>query len=275
MPGHSAHGHKGSHSAGHGDQAKSHPRTTSDTTHRRVVAMQKPRGPIDKDLEGLLSSAMLATDKQLNNVVHEVDRVSRALKSGASQSSALRTTVHPAVWHAVRHIILERELRHLALTDELTCFYNKRAFVVAATQQIKMARRYEVCVSLFFCHLDNLRDINDAFGQREGERALVRTADALEKVFRDSDILARLGRDEFAALAYDAPAKDEETILQRLEESLLAANAEDKRYRLSLSIGTSRLAPGSGVNLADLMAQADRAMEEKKRSKHDLFSCKA
>jgi diguanylate cyclase (GGDEF)-like protein len=270
MPGHGAHGDKSRDGAHGGDRVKASGKPVE--SHRRVVSMQRPRGPVDKDLEGLLSSAMLATDKELNNVVHEVDRISRVLKAAGADAQKLREDVHPAVWHAVKYVIVERELRHLALTDELTCFYNRRGFFAAATQQMKLARRNRQSVLVFFCDLDNLRDINDAFGHREGDRALVRTADAIEKVFRDSDILARLGGDEFAAFAYDASARDEETILRRLEESVVAANAEDTRYRLSLTTGTARFDPMSGANLADLMARADRAMNEKKRAKYDLFT---
>jgi hypothetical protein len=110
--------------------------------NRRDLSMVRQSGPSRKDLEGSLSSALLVADKELGNVVREVDGISQALKLDASDKQALRVAVHPAVWSAVRHVIVERELRYLALTDDLTCLYNRRGFFAAATQQLKLALRF-------------------------------------------------------------------------------------------------------------------------------------
>lgn len=271
MPGHGLHGRTQHHPGGHVQHRdKEEPKQSGSSSHRRVVPMVRRKTPADKDLEGLLSSAMLVADKELGNVVHEVDEISKALRTGTADAKALRAAVHPAVWYAVRHVILERELRHLALTDDLTCLYNRRGFFASATQQLKLARRNGQSMLLFFFDLDNLKLINDTFGHREGDRALVRAADALEGIFRDSDVMARLGGDEFAVLALEASTRNEETILHRLEKNLRKTNQEDSRYALSLSVGVARFNPMDNVTLADLMADADRAMYEKKRSKSKL-----
>jgi diguanylate cyclase (GGDEF)-like protein len=274
MPGHGAHSHKSHHTGGHGGDRSKESTNRAPTSQQRVVSMQR-RTPVDKDLEGLLSSAMLVTDKELGNVIHEVDEISKALRSNDAGGEALRRAVHPAVWFAVKHVLLERELRQLALTDDLTCLYNRRGFFAAAAQQMKLAQRNGRASLLFFFDLDNLKDINDSFGHREGDRALVRMADALEEVFRDSDILARLGGDEFAALAFDASAKNENSILHRLEKSVRDSNKDEPRYILSVSTGTARYDPARGGSLADLIAEADRAMYAKKKDKQRLFSSNA
>jgi diguanylate cyclase (GGDEF)-like protein len=256
-------------------QHSRHPGNSSGKTRRedrRVVPMHRRRDPAEKNLESLLSSAMVVADKELGNVVREVDAISNALRNGELDPQSLRAAVHPAVWYAVKHVLLERELRHLALTDDLTCLYNRRGFFAAATQQLKMARRHSHSMLLFFCDLDHLKFINDSFGHSEGDRALVRTADILDAVFRDSDVLARLGGDEFAVLASEASGRDEAAILQRLEDALRAANAEDLRYNLSLSTGVARFDPSGAANLAELMEEADCAMYETKRSKQAPFS---
>lgn len=275
MPSHGMHGgSKTHHLHNHAGHVKREPDKGSSppASQRRVLSMDRRKGPADKDLEGLISSAMLAADKELANVVREVDEVAKALRSGATDAKEVRSAVHPAVWYAVRHVILERELRNLALTDDLTCLYNRRGFFAAATQQLKLARRNANSALLFFCDVDNLRSVNDSFGAREGDRALVRTADVLEEVFRDSDILARLGGNEFGVLALDASSRNEQTILDRIAKKLRKANEEEPQYALSLSIGVARFDPLGGGNLGDLMMQADQAVYEKKRSKPRLFS---
>jgi two-component system cell cycle response regulator len=159
-----------------------------------------------------------------------------------------------------------RELRYLALTDDLTCLYNRRGFFASATHQLKLARRNAQGLLLFFCDVDNLKTINDSYGHREGDLAIVRAADALERTFRGSDILARLGGDEFAVLAMEASTQSEEVILRRLEKSLKKSNANQSRYEMSLSVGLARFDPKRPVSLGALIAQADRAMYEEKRN---------
>ena len=240
----------------------------SPLSHREFISMRNGlRDPSGKDLEGALSSALLVADKELGNVVREVDELSEALKLDATDKQTLRVAAHPAVWSAVRDVIVERELRYLALTDDLTCLYNRRGFFAAATQQLKLARRNKHSMLLLYGDVDNLKQINDCYGHREGDLALVRTADALEEAFRDSDILARLGGDEFAVLALEASSQNEEAILQRLRESLKKANADESRYELSLSAGVARFDPQHAVSLGELMEHADREMYQQKRKR--------
>lgn len=262
MPGRSLQGNgNNGHHAGSVDLCPPSP-----VSNRRAIAMDGRRGPSERDLEGSLSSALLVADKELGNVVREVDEISKALKLDATDAQAVRVAVHPAVWSAVRHVIVERELRYLALTDDLTCLYNRRGFFAAATQQLKLARRNTQNMLLLFCDVDNLKKINDSYGHREGDLALVRTADALEQAFRESDVLARLGGDEFAILALEASSQSLRAILHRLEKSLKKSNESESRYKLSLSVGVARFDPHEAVSLGSLMEQADRDMYDKKRS---------
>jgi diguanylate cyclase (GGDEF)-like protein len=236
-------------------------------SNRRTLPTTGRTGLSEQGLEGSLSSALLVADKELGGIVREVDEISKVLKLDAEDTQALRVAVHPAVWSAVRHVIVERELRYLALTDDLTCLYNRRGFFASATQQLKLARRNGQSLLLLFCDVDNLKQINDSYGHREGDLALVRTADALEEAFRDSDILARLGGDEFAVLALEAATQHEGALLRRLKKSLKKANTNESPYDLSLSIGVTRFDPQHPIALGDLMEQADRAMYEQKRAR--------
>lgn len=243
--------------------------SASVATNHKTLPFKARRSVADKALEGSLISALLSTDKDLNAVLHELDKISAALRSGQPEEEILRVAVHPAVWYAVKHALVERELHHLALCDDLTCLYNRRGFFAAATQQLKLARRNQKPALLLFCDLDGLKSINDTYGHREGDQALVRAADALEAVFRDSDVLARIGGDEFAVLAADLPPRYQQTIFARLQKALNRAGKDEPRYDLSLSCGTAWFDPQNPVSLGELMEQADRAMYERKRSNRD------
>jgi diguanylate cyclase (GGDEF)-like protein len=228
--------------------------------------MVRGNGPAGAGLEDVLSSALRTTDNDLDLILHEVDEISKSLKLGDSDTQTIRAAAHPAVWCAVKQALLDRELRQLALTDELTCLYNRRGFFAAAVQQLRLAIRKGQSLLLLYCDLDNLKKINDSFGHREGDLALIRAADAMEKAFRGSDTLARLGGDEFVVLASEASVATQEALLRRFQKALKKSNAGETRYDLSVSVGVARFDPKHPISLGELMAQADEAMYEQKRN---------
>jgi diguanylate cyclase (GGDEF)-like protein len=236
------------------------------TSNRKIIAMGRKNGPPENGLAQNLSSALQAADSELGQILQEVDEISELLKSDHPDTQTMRVATHPAVWSAVKQALLDRELRYLALTDDLTCLFNRRGFFAAATQQLKLAQRNGQNLLLLFCDVDNLKKINDTYGHQEGDLALIRTADALEQSLRGSDILSRLGGDEFVALASETSNQTQEIILRRLEKNLKKSSATEPRYALSLSVGVARFDPKRAITLGELMVQADKAMYDKKRS---------
>jgi diguanylate cyclase (GGDEF)-like protein len=236
------------------------------SSRRRILSIARKNRPAENGLTENLSSALRAADTEFGQILNEVDEISRLLKSDHLDTQTIRVAVHPAVWCAVKQALLDRELRNLALTDDLTCLYNRRGFFAAATQQLKLAQRNAQNLLLLFCDVDNFKKINDTYGHREGDLALIRTADALEQSFRGSDILSRLGGDEFVVLALETANQTEEVLLRRLEKNLKKSNATESRYQLSLCVGVARFDPKRAITLGELMAQADEAMYEQKRN---------
>ena len=227
---------------------------------------------MEDSVDEMLSSALVAQDKELAHLLQEVEKVSKSLKSDAPDTQALSNTLQRTLLCAVKHSLLDRELRSLALTDDLTCLYNRRAFLALAGQQLRVARRNAQGLLLFFADVNNLKEINDTYGHQGGDLALIRTADALEQTFRNSDVIARLGGDEFAILALEASCENREVILSRLEKNLKGSNADESRYELSISVGVSRFDPKHPVSLGKLIATADEAMYEDKKMRPKLWS---
>jgi diguanylate cyclase (GGDEF)-like protein len=234
-------------------------------SRRRILFVDRKNHPVENGLTENLSSALRAADAEFGQILNEVDEISKLLKSDRLDPQAMSIAAHPAVWGAVKQALLDRELRHLALTDDLTCLYNRRGFFAAATQQLKLAQRNAQSLLLLFCDVDNLKKINDTYGHREGDLALIRTADALEQSFRGSDVLSRLGGDEFVALALETSNQTQEVILRRLEKNLKKSSAAESRYELSLCVGVARFDPKRPISLGELMGHADKAMYAKKR----------
>lgn len=165
----------------------------------------------------------------------------------------------------------EERLRELAILDELTGLFNRRGFIALASQQLKSARRSKRNALVLFADLNNLKRINDTLGHKDGDQALIDTAHIFNRTFRESDVVARVGGDEFAILAIESDANHLDSIRSRLESALQLANSDRGRpFELSLSIGAAAYDPGRNDSVEELLAWADRAMYEQKRSRTAL-----
>ena len=163
---------------------------------------------------------------------------------------------------------MEEEVRLLAVTDQLTGLYNRRGFIALAEQQLKMSARSRKSMILYFADLDGMKQINDTWGHDEGDRALINTAAILRDSFRASDILARIGGDEFAVFSIDATDVAPESLVRRLEVNLHEFNSHKEHpYRLSVSIGMVSYDPETPCGLDDLMCRADDEMYARKDQK--------
>ncbi len=163
---------------------------------------------------------------------------------------------------------MEKEIRMLATIDTLTGLYNRRGFLPLAEQQLKISERTKKGLILIFLDLDNMKKINDTWGHLEGDKALAEAAMVLNKAFRGSDIIARIGGDEFAVLAQEMSKEYQQSLMNRLRHHLNAYNVKkDRPYDLSMSYGLVEYDPEHPCSLEDLMLQADVRMYDQKRKK--------
>lgn len=163
--------------------------------------------------------------------------------------------------------LLEEELHRLSIVDELTGLYNRRGFLTLSGQQLKFAERINKGIFLLFIDLDYMKWINDSLGHQEGDTALVETAAILRQTFRKSDIIGRMGGDEFAVLAIETAHEEREPVT-RLRDVLESFNTSGTRsYKLSLSVGTAYFDPENPISLDELIARADNLMYEEKKTK--------
>jgi two-component system cell cycle response regulator len=166
---------------------------------------------------------------------------------------------------------LRETFRMMAMVDELTGLYNRRGFLALTEQQLKLAKRTKRGALLLYADLDHMKWINDTLGHPEGDRALIETADVLRETFRESDVIARIGGDEFVVLALETwGAASAEAIATRLQRKLEACNTGgDHRYELSLSMGIAHYDPECPCSIDELLNRADTLMYEQKQNKQN------
>src|SRR6266699_2994807 len=130
----------------------------------------------------------------------------------------------------------EAAIHTLSLADELTGLYNRRGFLAFCKQYLNSVQRTNKGVMVVYADLDGLKQINDSFGHKEGDRALIKTAELLKETFRSSDGLGRLGGDEFTVLAAVESEDGAENLISRLEQKFKSYNAlKAAPYKLSIS----------------------------------------
>ncbi|MBF0456753.1 MAG: diguanylate cyclase [Nitrospirae bacterium] len=163
---------------------------------------------------------------------------------------------------------LEDKLRHMVLTDSMTALNNRRGFYILAEHQLKRAKRFNKEVAVVFIDVDGLKRINDTLGHSAGDAAIMDTAFILKETFRESDIIGRIGGDEFVVLITEIFGITEEVVTERLLSTVAPYNErQDCPYKISLSIGFVLYRPESDLTINALMAAADRLMYEHKLKK--------
>jgi diguanylate cyclase (GGDEF)-like protein len=149
----------------------------------------------------------------------------------------------------------EEELSRLALHDDLTGLANRRAFVTVGEQLLRVADRAGETVLVVYADLDGMKVINDRHGHAAGDEALRAAADILRTTFRQADLVARIGGDEFCVLLSGRAAEAKASI-DRLRGSV--GNRTSLFPPVALSLGVAEGTPGSTIE--DLIERADAAM---------------
>lgn len=157
------------------------------------------------------------------------------------------------------------EAQGLADMDVLTPVLNRRAFLRELKRVAAFAQRYGSPASVVFFDLDGFKSVNDRFGHAAGDEALKAVAKRLQANVRESDIVGRMGGDEFAVLLAQA---DKETALAKAQSLAEAVRAEPVEFGewsapLHISFGVREIEPGADPEAA--LAEADAAMFLRKR----------
>jgi diguanylate cyclase (GGDEF)-like protein len=164
--------------------------------------------------------------------------------------------------------VVEQEIatHYRACLDEVTGVYNRRGFIAIGRNALARATERGTPLSLAYVDVDGLKSVNDAHGHSVGDHALLAVAQSLRSTTRASDVIGRLGGDEFSILLFDCTLARAEPILAALEERFAAElQAISPGLHVGLSAGAADAQPG--LSLEDLIGLADSRMYERKLAK--------
>jgi diguanylate cyclase (GGDEF)-like protein len=161
----------------------------------------------------------------------------------------------------------EEALKEIAYTDSLTGLDNRHQFFILAEQSLKQAKRNRTSAALCYIDVNNFKNINDNFGHHVGDLILVNLANVLRKITRQSDIIARVGGDEFVVILENISTRGEaEQLLFNMMRHIEKPIAFDgHHFSTTVSIGLG-LYPDEAATLDELLKVADSKMYAAKKS---------
>jgi len=156
--------------------------------------------------------------------------------------------------------------RKLATIDSMTGLPNRRQFFVAAEVERERSRRYRRPLSMLMIDIDAFKSINDSLGHDFGDQVIVMVANVCRGLIRSTDLIARLGGEEFALLLPETGLKDAADLAERLREAVSKITLAEAHslFTPTVSIGVSEAADGTPIS--DLLKRADVALYDAKQA---------
>jgi len=160
---------------------------------------------------------------------------------------------------------MEAKLRAMSTTDDLTGLFNRRGFFSIAPKQLRLCCRNDRNATIIYADVDGLKKINDSLGHLEGDNALKDVAEIIRETFRESDIVARMGGDEFVILMPETSESNAENVINRLQQNIKNNKGRKRNYGLSMSVGLAYYDSQKPCSIDELLSQADKSMYVQKK----------
>jgi diguanylate cyclase (GGDEF)-like protein len=166
-------------------------------------------------------------------------------------------------------IKLQRKIDMYSL-DDLTGVLNRGAGIRFLEEQLRASKRKKQPITICYMDIDNLKDVNDRFGHREGDRLIVAIVDVIKRNIRETDQIMRIGGDEFVIIFPDCTTDKSKQIMKRIREKIkeVEFTANGEKFEASFCYGFAEYSKGSHVNTVEsLLDMADQQMYKYKRLK--------
>lgn len=217
----------------------------------------------DSRLPGGMRILLTHCDPDLNE-----DGTLRGIHVSSQDITAERQTQKEHELHLKELKAKNRELDQMAIRDPLTGLYNRRFFDEALTREWQQFQRSGEAFTVIIMDVDAFKAINDDYGHEAGDRGLQQVSTALKTNLRESDLIARVGGDEFAALLPRTDTEQSRQVIEKLCDVLhsLRLTTDERDIPMSLSVGAATV-PGIPpvTSAAELLRVADKRMYEAKR----------
>ncbi len=167
---------------------------------------------------------------------------------------------------ALKRINLQSRLKNQAMQDQLTGVYNRHYLYQTLDREVKLSKRYNRSIAFLIIDVNGLKTINDKYGHLTGDKVLQRVSSVITAEARETDIVVRYGGDEFLIMLPNT-GKDVKIVEKRILNGIKLQNKGKKQFEfpISFAIGSAFWDSKSSVEIADVLAEADKKMYENKK----------
>ncbi len=167
---------------------------------------------------------------------------------------------------SIGNIRLFEKMQRQATTDGLTGLMNHRTFYEALERELWRARRHGGTIALIMADVDNLKQINDAYGHRAGDKAIIEISHRIRECIRQIDLAARYGGDEFAVILPNTGLNAALLVCERIVDAVARSPILWQREQVPLSISVGVGEYGADTNPEDITNRSDQALYVAKHS---------
>lgn len=172
---------------------------------------------------------------------------------------------------SVGNISMFERIQHQARTDGLTGLVNHKAFYEVLERELWRSKRYGEQISLIMVDVDNLKQVNDTFGHRAGDRVIMEVSRRIRESIRQIDTAARYGGDEFAVILPNTSLTDASVVAERMVANVSASPIVWRKDEIpiSISVGLGQYGPDDSPD--DIASKSDKALYAAKQSGKNTF----
>ncbi len=216
-------------------------------------------------VEGRFDEAILEDIRERQDEIGRFTGIFESMARYVSErTSKLEATVEERTRHLNQEIArrqeLENELRVLASVDGLTGINNRRHFLQLCEKELERAQRYDRPLTMMMMDVDHFKRVNDTYGHAAGDEVLKQLAATCVTSLRGSDILGRLGGEEFAVAMPECGVEAAVPVAERLRQTLAKIEVPSEQGAINFTISIGVIARKKGEDLTSALDRADQAM---------------
>lgn len=202
--------------------------------------------------------------EQFDKMIRDAEKIIRISDSQQEYLHRVQTDLKKEIEDRIR---AEEKLKYLAAIDALTGCYTRGMGLTFLENELKAIHRNNSIFSICYIDVNGLKYVNDNFGHFEGDELLVLVCKFIKDVIKDSDILCRLGGDEFLIIFPNSSQEIAAENLQKITSNMDAKNMDKiKPYNISFSHGIFEIKPNDNLDIDEIIQKADAKMYEHKKS---------
>ena len=216
---------------------------------------------------GSIAIAPITLDGKVIGSINQADKSKDRFEPGIDTSLLEQLALKVSL--CLSNVTAHEQLKFLAFHDPLTGLLNRGVMERILEREFQRAKRYQMELSLLFLDLDDFKSINDTFGHDNGDRALCQVSSLLDRLKRDSDIVARFAGDEFVVILPSTSKAQAEHYINRVTTRLASTplSADDTFFYVNLSYGISTVSERGIDSSKRLLKTADKRLYQAKQNK--------